>query len=72
MRIEDSGGSHVTPDGPGRVPEGLRSDPEEAGGSEQTPLEPNANVTDFVEAIHIPDGTRVTGSVPEGGRGNRD
>ncbi|KAJ7773571.1 hypothetical protein DFH07DRAFT_767534 [Mycena maculata] len=43
MRIEDSGGSHVTPDGPGRVPEGLRSDPEEAGGSEQTPLEPNTN-----------------------------
>ncbi|KAJ7747436.1 hypothetical protein DFH07DRAFT_942427 [Mycena maculata] len=72
MRIEDSGGNHVTPDGPGRVPEGVRSDPEEAGGSEQTPLEPNANVTDFVEGMHIPDGTRVTGSVPEGGRGNRD
>ncbi|KAJ7721333.1 hypothetical protein DFH07DRAFT_784132 [Mycena maculata] len=72
MRIEDSGGNHVTPDGPGRVPEGVRSDPEEAGGNEQTPLEPNANVTDFVEAMHIPDGTRVTGNVPEGGRGNRD
>ncbi|KAJ7750416.1 hypothetical protein DFH07DRAFT_941871 [Mycena maculata] len=56
----------------GRVPEGVQSDPEEASRSEQTPLEPNANVTDFVEAIHIPDGTRVTGSVPEGGRGNRD
>ncbi|KAJ7748157.1 hypothetical protein DFH07DRAFT_942298 [Mycena maculata] len=65
------GGNHVTPDGPGRVPEGVQSDPEEAGGSRQTPLEPNANVTDFVEAVHIPDGTRVTGSGPEGGRGNR-
>ncbi|KAJ7733784.1 hypothetical protein DFH07DRAFT_780554 [Mycena maculata] len=67
MRIEDSGGNHVTPDGPGQVPEGVQSDLEEASRSEQTPLEPNANVTDFVEAIHIPDGTRVTGSVPEGG-----
>ncbi|KAJ7727116.1 hypothetical protein DFH07DRAFT_945929 [Mycena maculata] len=72
MRIEDSGGNHVTPDGPGRVPEGVRSDPEEAGGNEQTPLEPNANVTDFVEVVHILEGTRVTGSGPEGGRGNRD
>ncbi|KAJ7758978.1 hypothetical protein DFH07DRAFT_772315 [Mycena maculata] len=72
MRIEDSGGNHVTPDGPGQVPEGVRGDPEEAGGSEQTLLEPNANVTDFVEVVHIPEGTRVTGSGPEGGHGNRD
>ncbi|KAJ7781888.1 hypothetical protein DFH07DRAFT_1017704 [Mycena maculata] len=72
MRIEDSGGNHLTPDGPGRVPEGVQSDPEEAGGNEQTPLEPNANVTDFVEVVHILEGTRVTGSGPEGGRGNRD
>ncbi|KAJ7755363.1 hypothetical protein DFH07DRAFT_940892 [Mycena maculata] len=55
-----------------RVPEGVQSDLEEASRSEQTPLEPNANVTDFVEAIHIPDGTRVTGSVPEGGRDSED
>ncbi|KAJ7712342.1 hypothetical protein DFH07DRAFT_786026 [Mycena maculata] len=69
--IEDSGGNHVTPDGPGWVPEGVQSDPEEAGGSGQTPLEPNTNGTDFVEVVHIPDGTRVTGSGPEGGHGNR-
>ena len=77
MRIEDSGGNHVTPDGPRQVPEGVQSDPEDAGsnrretgGSGQTLLEPNASVIDFVEVIHIPDGTRVTGSGPEGGRGN--
>ncbi|KAJ7732593.1 hypothetical protein DFH07DRAFT_780889 [Mycena maculata] len=29
--IEDSGGKHVTPDGPGQVQEGVQSDPEEAG-----------------------------------------
>ncbi|KAJ7778584.1 hypothetical protein DFH07DRAFT_765813 [Mycena maculata] len=62
----------------GRVPEGVQSDLEDAGsnrreigGSRQTLLEPNTNVTDFVEAIHIPDRTRVTGSGPEGGCGNR-
>ncbi|KAJ7718565.1 hypothetical protein DFH07DRAFT_784898 [Mycena maculata] len=62
-----------------RVPEGVQSDPEDAGsnqretgGSRQTLLEPNANVTDFAEAIHIPDGTRATGSDLEGGRGNWD
>ncbi|KAJ7729383.1 hypothetical protein DFH07DRAFT_945597 [Mycena maculata] len=72
MRIEDSGGNHVTPDGPGQVPEGVQRDPEEAGGSRQTPLEPNTNVTDCVEEVHIPEGNRVTGSGLEGGRGNRD
>ncbi|KAJ7717521.1 hypothetical protein DFH07DRAFT_785134 [Mycena maculata] len=49
-----------------RVPEGMRSDLEEAGGSGQTPLESNTNVTDFVEVVHIPEGTRVTGSGPAG------
>ncbi|KAJ7740896.1 hypothetical protein DFH07DRAFT_943622 [Mycena maculata] len=46
----------------GRVLEGVRSIPEEAGGSGQTLLEPNTNVTDCVEVVHIPEGTRVTGS----------
>ncbi|KAJ7486304.1 hypothetical protein B0H11DRAFT_2192318 [Mycena galericulata] len=46
--IGDSGGNHVTPDGAGQVPEGVQSDPEDAGnnrrnagGSGQAPLEPN-------------------------------
>ncbi|KAJ7442572.1 hypothetical protein B0H11DRAFT_2204458 [Mycena galericulata] len=48
MGIGNSGGNHVTPDGAGQVPEGVQSDPEdagsnrrEAGGSGQAPLEPN-------------------------------
>ncbi|KAJ7716332.1 hypothetical protein DFH07DRAFT_785432 [Mycena maculata] len=44
MRIEDSGGNHVTPNRPRWVLEGVQSDLEEAGGSGQTPLEPNARL----------------------------
>ncbi|KAJ7729515.1 hypothetical protein DFH07DRAFT_781908 [Mycena maculata] len=60
----------------GRVPEGVRSDPEEAGGSGQTPLEPNANVTDFVEVGAEEASDEVEGIRPgiwmTGGKNNKD
>ncbi|KAJ7507390.1 hypothetical protein B0H11DRAFT_2185808 [Mycena galericulata] len=48
-----------------------RKQPEESWWKRTGSVGAQHNVTDFVEAVHILDGTRVTGSGPEGGRGNR-